>query len=273
MTPPNPNPHPQSQIPETREEEEVKGGNSRFNAEAQSWDSNPSVQRATELAHEAYLSHLLLTASASTVATYDVLEIGCGTGLLSLRLAPVVRSLTAVDAAEGMISVLRTKLSSSSSSQKIKKILPVAAMLTSPDDPRIQIDPLTRNSATEENRRRFDLVISHLVLHHIADLESLFKMIYGCLKPGGRVMVTDFEDFGPAARRFHPEAKMEGVERHGIQRGAMRELLVGSGFREVRVETAFEMEKAVERVPGGGVVAGEGGETMVFPFLICEGTR
>jgi SAM-dependent methyltransferase len=273
MTTPNPNPNTQ-----TSETGEDKGGNNRFNAEAQNWDSNPSVLRATELAHEAYLSRLGLPASESTVATYDVLEIGCGTGLLSLRLAPAVRSLTAVDAAEGMISVLRSKLSSSSPAEsqkiKIKNVLPVAAMLTSPDDPRIQIDPLTGNPVIN---RRFDLVLSHLVLHHIADLESLFKTMHGCLKPGGRVMVTDFEDFGPAARRFHPEAKMEGVERHGIQRGAMRELLAGSGFRGVRVETAFEMEKAVERVPGeeGVEVGVEGGdaEKMVFPFLICEGTR
>jgi hypothetical protein len=82
-------------------------------------------------------------------------------------------------------------------------------------------------------------------------------------------MVTDFEDFGPDARKFHPESKMDGVERHGIGRGMIREVMEGVGFVDVKVETAFEMEKAVETEPGSGVL----GPVVVFPFLICEGTR
>ncbi|KAH6855943.1 S-adenosyl-L-methionine-dependent methyltransferase [Chaetomium sp. MPI-CAGE-AT-0009] len=222
----------------------------RFNEEALSWDSNPSVQLATALAHKAYLAHL---PPADTLSTYDVLDLGCGTGLLSLALAPSVRSVTAVDAAEGMIAALRN-------------IHPVHALLTSPSDPRLALDPVTH---TPHPNRRFDLVVSHLVLHHIPDLATLFTTIHGCLRPGGRVMVTDFEDFGPAARQFHPESKMDGVERHGIERGMIRAVMEGVGFADVRVETAFEMEKAVETEPGSGVL----GPVVVFPFLICEGTR
>jgi hypothetical protein len=59
------------------------------------------------------------------------------------------------------------------------------------------------------------------------------------------------------------------VERHGVGRGEMRTLLEGAGFVGVSVETAFEMEKGVESVPGEGVK----GEKMVFPFLICTGRK
>ena len=37
------------------------------------------------------------------------------------------------------------------------------------------------------------------------------RSMLGRLKKGGSVALTDFEEFGPAAR-------MEGVERHGIHR-------------------------------------------------------
>lgn len=238
----------------------MSNGNERFNDDALTWDTKPDVLRATALAKPAYLSRL---PPPEILSTYNVLEIGCGTGILSLLLAPSVRSLTAVDAAEGMISVLNNKLSAN---PKVKNILPVNALLKDPNDPRIQTDPV--NGGRDEGRR-FDLVISHLVLHHIADLAELFKTVFGCLKPGGTVMVTDYEDFGPEARRFHPESRMTGVERHGIRRAEIRAWLEGAGLEEVKVETAFEMEKLVETVPGNGMKECE----IVFPFLICWGVK
>ena len=240
----------------------MSAGNERFNADARTWDTNPDVLRASALAHKAYLSHL---PPPDVIASYDVLEIGCGTGLLSLALAPAVRSITAVDAAEGMIEALNLKLGSTHQ-LSAANVLPVCALLIDPDDSRVQIDPLTRQPVTG---RRFDLVVSHLVLHHIPDLASLFDTIYGCLKPGGVVMVTDFENFGPDARQFHPEDKMNGVERHGIDRDEMRGLLAGAGFIDATVETAFEMDKMVETAPGSGIKE----RNMVFPFLICKGTK
>ncbi|KAJ4287860.1 hypothetical protein N0V88_007571 [Collariella sp. IMI 366227] len=186
----------------------------RFNAEAVSWDSNPDVQLATTLAHKAYLSHL---PAPDILSTYNIMDLGCGTGLLSLALAPSVRSVTAVDSADGMIAALEHKLSVAEDTEgRFGNVKAVCALLEDPDDERIATDPVTGMGG---KGRRFDLVVSHLVLHHIPDLERLFKTIHGCVAQGGRVMVTDFEDFGPEARKFHPESKMDGVERHGIKRG------------------------------------------------------
>lgn len=239
----------------------------RFNAEALSWDSNPDVQQATRFAHKAYLAHLSPAdddLQSPALSTLDILDLGCGTGLLSLALAPSVRSVTAVDAADGMIDALQSKLSSG----EHKNVRAVCALLESGDDERVGIDPVTGEKWTDANKG-FDVVVSHLVLHHIPDLAALFKTVHECLRPGGRVVVTDFENFGPEARRFHPESKMDGVERHGIERREIRGLLEGAGFEEVSVETAFELEKKVETEPGSGVMERE----MVFPFLICEGRK
>lgn len=247
------------------------GGNARFNADAANWDSNPSIQLATSLAFESYLAHL---PPPSVLSTYNVLEIGCGTGLLSLMLAPHVRSLTAVDAAEGMIEVLSHKLAWGGAYEKVKNVRPVAYLLQDPEDPVLKIDPVTGLAWDG----KFDLVISHLVLHHVADLPALFRTIYGTLTPslnadgtGGRVITTDFENFGPEARRFHPEAKMEGVERHGIIKEEMELVLRGAGFEEVRVERGFVLSKKVESEPGKGDM--ETGPVVEFPFLVCEGRR
>ena len=85
----------------------------------------------------------------------------------------------------------------------------------------------------------------------------------------GKVMLTDYENFGPEARKFHPESKMAEVERHGIEREEMRRLMEEAGFVDIKVEVAFEMSKLVETEPGSGI----NGPSIVFPFLVCEGRR
>lgn len=226
--------------------------NERFDKEAAEWDSRPFTVASSKHALGALLKHVPRLQSQGK--ELDVLEIGCGTGLLSLLVAPYVHSLTAVDTSTGMIKALEAKLAANPSISNVK---PVFALLEDPNDSRIQ-NPLVSG----ESPKRFDLVISHLVLHHIPSLLDILRTMYSCLKPSGQVALTDFENFGPEAQNFHPKHKMEGVERHGIARQEMENLLKEAGFEDVQVEEAFKMEKPVEI---GGV--------MEFSFLICMGKK
>lgn len=302
----------------------MPSGNDRFNAEAAAWDANPDVHRASDGALQAILAaYPFLTTSTTTTrgseekkqgeaegdGRPDVLEIGCGTGLLTLRLAPYVRSIVAVDAAEGMIEALRIKLEGKEGgaegdrSGARGKITPLCMLLEDPEDERLP--PATAGAAAASGsaaaaaaaaaaarggvgpRKKFDLITSHLVLHHIADLRSVLATMLGCLRPGtGEVALTDYEDFGPEARRFHPEARMAGVERHGVRAAWLAALLREVGFADVEVTApAWVMEKEVERWPGewGGMAEGEEmrrpaegsevAEVMGFPFLLARGRR
>lgn len=237
--------------------------NDRFNTEASTWDSNPAHHTHNTLALQTLLSRF--PALSTTTPTLNVVEIGCGTGILSLLLAPYVRSLVALDAAPGMITTLTSKLTSHPT---IHNIHPVCGMLNSADDPLINIDPLT---SLPEPGRKYDLIVSHLTLHHVPDLEALFVVMRECLREGGSVALTDFEDFGPQAEKFHGRKKRVGVVRHGIRRGEVKGLLEGVGFGEVGVEKVFEIKKAVERDEKSN--EGEKKGEMVFPFLLCTGER
>lgn len=281
--------------------------NARFNAEAAAWDSNPFIQAMSAEAWRAIQNNVTCFRDSSDdarPAKPDVLEIGCGTGTLSLLVAPHSRQLVAVDAAEGMVEVLRGKLADNakenesgggSKGEKSRmpkrdfgNVVPVCVMLEDPEDPSLPPGTEEQQQGLQPNgggggvggrpdRIKFDLVISHLVLHHIPDLAPVLGTMLGCLKPGGVAALTDFEDFGPEARRFHPEGKMEGVERDGIEKAAMRKLMHEVGFVDVRVEVAWTASKSVERFPGefgDQAEGGEGkGEMMEFPFLICTGKR
>ncbi|OGM51364.1 methyltransferase [Aspergillus bombycis] len=245
-------------------------GNERFNAEAANWDNNPSVQEATRLAYETLrplIENLSGEKQAATGTGVDVLEVGCGTGLLSVRVAPLVREIVAVDTAEGMIEMLRMKTTQPGSPQNI---VPVCKLLEDPEDP---VLPPSDEEQPAAGRRKFDLALSHLVLHHIPDLRPFLHMLLGCLKPGGRIALTDFEDFGPEAIKFHPQSKLKGVERHGIPRQWIEDLLKEVGFEQVKVWVGWTLDKDVEGWEDDDGSHAGGKKTMQFPFLVCEGVR
>ncbi|KAK5144862.1 hypothetical protein LTR32_003273 [Rachicladosporium monterosium] len=216
-------------------------GNARFNDEALSWDSRPFVHEASQAAAAAILARLNEhnakhpSDSKSQTKHLQVLEIGCGTGILSFLLAPHVARVVAVDAAEGMIAVLSQKLHKTPDAPK--NILPVAVLLEDPEDAAL---PPTHSDQPDGPRQKFDL------------------------------------DFGPEAKRFHPVARMAGVERHGIQAKEMAEMMREVGFAGVDVKAAWTMRKKVEKFEGefgDGGVKPDLGEMMDFPFVLCYGER
>lgn len=182
-------------------------------------------------------------------------------------MAPYAKSLLAVDAASGMIDALKVKMPDSSAPPNIE---PLCIMLEDPEDDRL---PAATNGS---GRKKFDLILSHLVLHHIPELEPLLATMYGCLKSGGWIALTDFEDFGSEARKFHPEAKMSGVERDGVNAKWFAGIIKDAGFVDVDVSPAWSMRKDVERYPGEwGQKKPQGVELakMDFPFLLCTARK
>lgn len=169
-----------------------------------------------------------------------------------------------------MIAAFNTKLISHSN----PNLCTINHYLTNPDSPELQgacAALATQRGEESAPQYRFDLVVSHLTLHHIPSLPEIFKTMYDCLKPGGLVALTDYEDFGHEATRFHPESKRPGVERHGIQVNEAQEILLGTGFSEVKVEECFVLRKEVDAEDGFEKLEGTG--EMNFPFLMVYGVK
>lgn len=249
---------------------DAASGNERFNAEAANWDSNPFVHDASKHALKAINRRFPALRPAAGSAGLDVLEIGCGTGLLSFMTAPLAKQVVAIDAAPGMIQVLKTKLKAPNSPDNI---FPVAVLLTDPEDALL---PPANQDTPDGPRLKFDLITSHLVLHHVPELEGLLTTMLGCLKDNGTVALTDFEDYGPEAKVFHPQAKMDGVARHGIHIETMEQLMNKVGFVNVKVERAWAMDKTVEKFEGefdGGKPQTGQGVVQSVPFVLITGQR
>ncbi len=81
----------------------------------------------------------------------------------------------------------------------------------------------------------------------------------------GMIALTDYEDFGPEACKFHAKSKWHDVERHGLKKEEIERTARDVGFADIAVVRAFSTEKKVEEGQGGGM--------MDFPFLLCLGRR
>jgi ubiquinone/menaquinone biosynthesis C-methylase UbiE len=103
----------------------------------------------------------------------DAVDLGCGSGQLTLKLAPQVKSIVAVDISQKMIDLLVDHASRSG----VTNLRGVAA----------PIEQLTFPPAT------FDLVVSNYALHHLRDRDkaALVARVHEWLRPGGAFVIGD----------------------------------------------------------------------------------
>ncbi|RPI71473.1 MAG: class I SAM-dependent methyltransferase, partial [Desulfobacteraceae bacterium] len=114
-----------------------------FDKEAASWDENPARTRLAEDVAEALKKALPLSPAM------DAMDFGCGTGLVTLRLQPLVRAITGIDSARGMLEILNRKIDH----YKLDHVVTLLADLD-------KGDLLPGN---------FDLIVSSMTLHHVKD--------------------------------------------------------------------------------------------------------
>jgi ubiquinone/menaquinone biosynthesis C-methylase UbiE len=104
-----------------------------------------------------------------------VLDIGCGTGLLSLKfLKKADCFITGIDSSSEMLSIFVEKIKKLSLSNRIICKLEDAASIS-----------FKNNSV--------DIVASTVTLHHLKDKYPTMKMIHNILKPGGKFVLGDID--------------------------------------------------------------------------------
>ncbi|NPV61134.1 MAG: class I SAM-dependent methyltransferase [Methanotrichaceae archaeon] len=183
-----------------------------FDKYAASWDENPERIKMADDIVQAVSEQIALTPEM------DVMDFGCGTGLLALRLQPRVRSVTGVDISKGMLDVFNAKIAD-------LKLKNVSTALVDLD----RGDLLTGS---------YDLVLSNMTLHHIKEIKPLLVQFYKVMAPGGHLCISDLDLEGG---KFHEDNA--GVFHFGFDRAALQEDFAKAGFGDVWNITATERVK------------------------------
>ena len=197
----------------TSDSEHIPANNVKhFDAAAADWEEKPQRVALARRVAEA------IRQAIPIADTMQVLEYGCGTGMISRALSPQVKKITAVDTSPRMLEVLRQK----AGEEKIANLETRAHDLTR--------KPLPNNE--------FDLVISSMTLHHIPDIDTLLQRFLATLKPGGYLAVADLvtEDGS-----FHEDNS--GVAHHGIDPETVQAILKKYGGREIGVQDIHSIER------------------------------
>jgi ubiquinone/menaquinone biosynthesis C-methylase UbiE len=174
----------------------------------------------------------VIRAAAGDVRGLSVLDMGCGTGRHCVWLVEAGASVTAVDFSEGMLAKARQK-------PGMEKVRFIAHDLKQPL-------PLPATS--------FDLIISGLVLEHMADLQNFFAQIHNVLKPGGKAVVSAMHPAmflrGTQARFTDPasgELVQPGSIAHPV--GAFAMAAVRAGLQLVEIDELAPDAEFAARFP------------------------
>ena len=184
----------------------------RFDQLAADWDENPTRAGIARGVIES-LSRLIPLS-----AEMDLLDYGCGTGLVAFSLAPKVNQLVAVDSSDGMLSKVREK-----------------SVELGVDN----VTPLNLDLSTDDSLdQRFDLIYTSMTMHHIADTDGILGRFFELLKPGGRLAIIDLDSEDGS---FHGD--MPGIAHQGFDRAALQQLAEKAGFGGVQTDTAHVVSR------------------------------
>jgi cyclopropane fatty-acyl-phospholipid synthase-like methyltransferase len=144
-----------------------------------------------------------------------LLDFGSGTGLLLEELASEVSKITAVDISPSMTKVLR------------EKSIPC------------ELDIKELDLTKEPLNIKVDGIISSMTMHHIKDIEAMFKKFYSMLKRGGFIAIADLDTEDGS---FH--SVDTGVEYFGFDRDEFLEYAKKAGFKNCKIEDATIISKS-----------------------------
>jgi|WetSurMetagenome_2_1015567.scaffolds.fasta_scaffold51029_1 2-polyprenyl-3-methyl-5-hydroxy-6-metoxy-1,4-benzoquinol methylase len=183
-----------------------------FDKEAASWDENPTRVKLADDIAQSILKLGILTPKM------NVLDFGCGTGLLSVSLHPFVRSITGADSSQGMLDILNSKIAK----MKLANI-------------RTQLVDVEKGDVLTGN---YDFIVCSMTLHHVNEIEPLIDQFVKITKPGGYLCISDLD---PDDGQFHSDNA--GVFHFGFDAAFLTNLFIKTGYENMQRVTAAEMVK------------------------------
>ncbi len=198
-----------------------------FDLRASSWDeTSRRVKLASDVAD-------VIIRETNPTKDMVVLDLGCGTGLLTLRLQPLVKHITGADSSGKMLEVLHQKVAD----QRLTNI-------------QTQLVDLDGGALLHG---KFNLIVSSMTFHHLEKPDEVINQCFKILLPSGYLAFADLDQEDGS---FHENN--EGVHHQGFDRDYLKRLLSQAGFVEIRDMTATTVVK--ER--------GEQGKQEYTVFLI-----
>jgi len=190
--------------------------NDLFEKKADDWDKQSIPQQLSQCIGPVIIEHVDLHPEM------EVMDFGAGTGLLTSHIAPLVKSVAAVDISSSMLEKLVAK-----------------------PEFKDKVTAHCQNILKQPLEKQFDLIISAMAAHHVKETSQLLKGFAQHLKPGAYIALADLDTEDGS---FHPP-ETEGVYHLGFDREEFSKLLADAGFKAVKFFTAHIVKKEDAEFP------------------------
>lgn len=201
------------------------GDRLHFDARAATWDDDPGkAERAARVA-------AAIRRAVPLDTSMRLLEFGAGTGLLTQALRDDVGPVTLTDTSEGMRQVMQDKIAAGAIA-----------------DARVWDLDLATGPLPDE---QFDVVVSLMALHHIADTDAVLANVAALLAPGGRLVVVDLDAEDGS---FHGH---DAPVHKGFDRDDLAGRLTRAGYVDVTVGDCTDVQR----------------DNGTFPLFLAVATR
>jgi tRNA (cmo5U34)-methyltransferase len=190
-----------------------------FDLKAAGWDQNPMHwDRSAAIVNELFKQ---VPVNKKMIA----LEYGAGTGITSFLLKDYLREITMMDSSAEMVRVMLEKTRATNV---------------------VNLKPLLFDLEKQEwTGGQFDLLITQMVLHHVLDLENIFRKFFEIIKPGGYLAIADLY---PEDGSFHGV----GFSGHkGFNPDILAENLRNRGFGNIKSRKCFVINKKISETESG----------------------
>ncbi|MEZ5372900.1 MAG: class I SAM-dependent methyltransferase [Microthrixaceae bacterium] len=167
------------------------------------WDDDPAARAYATAAHRSLIA--ALSAHRLRLDGLQVLDFGCGTGLLTERLARDCGSVHAVDTSEAMLGVLNDKID------------------------RNGWPHVCTGRSLPTDVGGHDLIVCSSVCSFLDDYPATVAQLVRLLRPGGLFVQWDWEREG------------EADDSDGLTRSEISSALTAAGLEAVEVRVGFEL--------------------------------
>ncbi|USD67903.1 class I SAM-dependent methyltransferase [Vibrio sp. SCSIO 43136] len=171
---------------------------------AEQWEKDPSTAAYADKVFET-LNNMV------SLSGLKVLDFGCGTGLLTQKLSPLVKEVVALDSSEMMIEQLDAK--------ELPNVEPV-------------VDALSRGLVAYHPafRTQFDLIVASSVCGFLDDFQQGAEIIASLLDDGGLFVHWDW---------------LAASSEDGMTEQKIKATLTKAGFSSVETKVGFTIETAM----------------------------
>lgn len=188
--------------------------NNRFNNLAKMWDSKPArVQGAMKFVDK--IKEFL----PNDLSSFNVLDYGCGTGLVSFGFSYDANFILGLDNSVGMVEVYN------------KKSKQIALNNIKAEVHDINTQDLDEN--------KFDLIVTNMTMHHIKNTKEFIEKLSFSLKKDGYLCIADLKTEDGS---FHSDNT--GVEHFGFDTNKIKSYFQSCNLKNIKLDLLESIHKA-----------------------------